>query len=177
MNARFERLVLLALALSAAFVGLWALLAPASFYTGFPGAARHWVAVDGPFNEHMVRDIGALNCALCVLSMVALLHPERALVRATGLTWLIFAMPHLAYHADHLRLYNRMDQVLNLVSLWRWVPRLSCPSGTGTARRRLYRRPERQWSTKQQGRRCEGRCGWWHRSAWTAGGPGAVRNG
>jgi hypothetical protein len=117
MNARFERLVLLALALSAAFVGLWGLLAPASFYTGFPGAARRWVAVDGPFNEHLVRDVGALNCALCVLSMVALLHPERALVRATGLTWLIFAVPHLAYHADHLGLYNRMDQVLNLVSL------------------------------------------------------------
>ena len=93
------------------------MLAPASFYTGFPGAARHWVAVDGPFNEHMVRDIGALNCALCVLSMVALLHPEWALVRATGLTWLIYAVPHLAYHADHLRLYNRTDQVLNLVSL------------------------------------------------------------
>src|SRR5829696_8565727 len=110
MNARFERLVLLALALSAAFVGVWGLLAPASFYTGFPGAARHWVAVDGPFNEHLVRDVGALNCALCLLS-------KRALLRATGLTWLIFAVPHLAYHADHLGLYNRMDQVLNLVSL------------------------------------------------------------
>lgn len=117
MNARYERLVLLALALSAAFVGLWALLAPASFYAGFPGAARHWVAVDGPFNEHLVRDVGALNCALCVLSLVALLRPERAVVRATGLTWLIFAVPHLAYHAHHLGLYNRTDQVLNLVSL------------------------------------------------------------
>src|SRR5215212_8453227 len=85
MNVRFERLVLLALALSAAFVGLWALLAPASFYAGFPGAARHWVPVDGPFKEHLVRDVGALNCALCVLSLVALLRPERAVVRATGL--------------------------------------------------------------------------------------------
>ena len=31
-------------------VGLWAAVAPHSFYDDFPGGGRHWVAVDGPFS-------------------------------------------------------------------------------------------------------------------------------
>jgi hypothetical protein len=45
INARLARLVLLLLALSAAFVGSWAPLAPHSFYADLHGAGRHWVAI------------------------------------------------------------------------------------------------------------------------------------
>ena len=31
-----------------------------------------WVAVDGPFNEHLVRDVGALNLALAFVAAMAL---------------------------------------------------------------------------------------------------------
>ena len=54
-------------------VGGWQTLAPASFYTDFPGAGRHWVSVDGPYNEHLLRDVGQGNLALGVVALVALL--------------------------------------------------------------------------------------------------------
>ena len=38
--------------------GLWATLSPRSFYDEFPGGGRAWVAADGPYNEHLVRDFG-----------------------------------------------------------------------------------------------------------------------
>ena len=116
-HTRADRVALLVLALSAAFVGGWALLAPASFYADFPGGGRHWVAADGPFNEHLVRDVGALYCALVVLTVAALVRPERTITRIAGLTWLAFAVPHLAYHVDHLGIYGPSDQVLNVVGL------------------------------------------------------------
>ena len=39
-------------------------LRAAPFYDDFPGLGRSWVAADGPYNEHLVRDVGALNLAL-----------------------------------------------------------------------------------------------------------------
>jgi hypothetical protein len=47
-------------------VGVWALLAPASFYARFPVSGHAWVAQLPPYNEHLVRDFGALNLALAV---------------------------------------------------------------------------------------------------------------
>ena len=54
---------LLVLAVSALTVGLWALLVPRSFYDDFPLPGRAWVSTLGPYNEHLVRDVGALNLA------------------------------------------------------------------------------------------------------------------
>ena len=73
------------LALSSLQIGAWALFAPRSFYDGFPGAGRSWVSVDGPYNEHLVRDVGALNLAIAVL-LVALpsYRARRAKARAEG---------------------------------------------------------------------------------------------
>ena len=44
-------------------VGLQALFTPRSFYDDFP-LGRGWVAMDGPYNQHLVRDVGSLNLAL-----------------------------------------------------------------------------------------------------------------
>lgn len=57
---------LLVLVATAFVVGVWALLAPRSFYEDFPAAGRGWVS-SLPFNEHLVRDVGALNLAFAVL--------------------------------------------------------------------------------------------------------------
>ena len=89
------------LALSAAFVGFWALLAPSSFYSSFPGLGYTWVAEAGPYDEHLVRDVGALYVAVLVLTVLALLRPTAVRPWAAGLTWLVFAVPHLAFHAAH----------------------------------------------------------------------------
>lgn len=86
------------LALVSLQLGLWALLAPGSFFDDFPGLGRSWIAVDGPFNEHLVRDVGGLNLALFVLLIAAAIRATRDLVMVAGLASLAWGVPHLAYH-------------------------------------------------------------------------------
>lgn len=85
-----------------AVVGVWATAAPASFYASFPGAGLAWVALDGPYNEHLIRDVGALHLALTVVSAAAARAPTVARIRTTALSWLAFAVPHAVYHLTHL---------------------------------------------------------------------------
>ena len=47
--------------------------APASFHEDFPGPGRHWGSVDGPYDEHLLRDVGPGNLAIGVVALVALL--------------------------------------------------------------------------------------------------------
>lgn len=108
-----ERLLLLLLAVSAAQPGLWALAAPRSFYDDFPGLGLHWVADLGPYNEHLVRDIGGFYLALAVLSMLAARSQQRPLLQATAITWLVFQVPHLLLHL-HLAPDYRAGTVLQI---------------------------------------------------------------
>ena len=65
VNTTFRRVILWILNALGAFVGVWALIAPQSFYDAFPSIGfGAWVGVDGPFNEHLIRDVGALYLAL-----------------------------------------------------------------------------------------------------------------
>ena len=57
------RLLLWLLALGNLGVGIQAAFTPRSFYDDFP-LGRGWVAMDGPYNQHLVRDVGSLNLAL-----------------------------------------------------------------------------------------------------------------
>jgi hypothetical protein len=98
-------------------LGVWATFAPRSFYDDFPGGGRHWVAVDGPYNEHFVRDFGSLNLALTAVVAVALVTRARPAVIAAALGWLVFSVPHFVYHARHLDMYDTSDKVLNMVGL------------------------------------------------------------
>lgn len=117
LAARLVRPALFVLAALALQLGLWGTLGPRSFYDDFPTGARSWVSVDGPYNEHLVRDFGQLNLALAVVLIAAFLRPERYLVRTAALASLFFAVPHLAYHAANRDVYETSDQVLNLVAL------------------------------------------------------------
>ena len=99
-------------------VGGWQLLAPRSFYADFPGLGRHWVDGDGPFNEHLLRDVGQGNLAVAVVALVALFSGSVWVARATGLAALVANLPHQAYHQTHLdRLPEPVDQVLQTVTL------------------------------------------------------------
>jgi hypothetical protein len=111
------RVALLALAITGAVVGGWALAFPRSFYDDFPGLGRVWVAVDGPFNEHLVRDVGALNLALGFVAAMALVTASVAVSRAAGGAALIYGVPHLAYHATNLGPFDTVDAVGMIVSL------------------------------------------------------------
>ena len=64
---------------------------PRAFYEDFPGLGRIWDAVDGPFDEHLVRIAAAAR--------------------------LVNAVPHLVYHLRHLGTYDTFDQVGNVISL------------------------------------------------------------
>jgi hypothetical protein len=112
-----RRILLAALAIVAVEIGLWATFAPQSWYDRFPGGGRDWVAVDGPYNEHLVRDVGALYLALAVVTIAALVLLRPVLVRVAALAWLVSGIPHLVYHARHLDPYGTSDKVANIVSL------------------------------------------------------------
>lgn len=117
LAVRLVRPVLMVLAGSAVQLGAWATLAPRSFYDDFPGAGRQWVAGDGPYNEHLVRDFGGLQLALAALLVAAVLRPDRFLVRTAALASALFAVPHFAYHLRHLDVYSTSDKVANVVLL------------------------------------------------------------
>jgi hypothetical protein len=117
MRERVVRVLLIVLGAVALELGVWATLAPRSFYDDFPGLGRMWVAVDGPYNEHLVRDFGGLNLALAVLTFAAALSLSLALVRTAAVAWLVWGVPHLVYHARHLDPFSASDKVLNLGAL------------------------------------------------------------
>ena len=89
-------------ALGNAVVGVWATARPRGFYDDFPGGGHHWVAKAGPYDEHLVLDVGLLSLALTLTLLVALWRRDVILVRTASLAALVFAAPHLAYHARHL---------------------------------------------------------------------------
>jgi hypothetical protein len=117
MSPFLARIVLALLAISSAVVGFWAGFAPRSFYDKFPGGGHEWVSPDGPYNEHLVRDVGTLNLALTVVTVFALVLLARSLVLATAIAWLVYGVPHLVYHARHLGPFSGSDTTTIPVSL------------------------------------------------------------
>lgn len=113
-----RRFLLVALAFTGAYSGFWAYLAPRQWHASFPGFGRSWLPQLGPYNEHLVKDAGAMFLALMVLSLIALRYVHNdVLVRTAGVVWLTFNVLHLSYHLQHLDMYGRLDQVLNVVTL------------------------------------------------------------
>jgi hypothetical protein len=111
------RVGLAVLAVQGAVLGVWAGFAPRSFYDDFPGLGRHWVVVDGPYNEHLVRDVGWLNLALTVVTVWAAVTLARSLVLAVLVGWLVADLPHLVYHAANLDGLSTTDGTAEIVSL------------------------------------------------------------
>ena len=114
---RLRQVALIVIAFSTLLVGVWATVAPRSFYDDFPGMGRVWVSVDGPYNEHLVRDVGSLNLALAFVAVLALITGSTLVARAAGGAALVYGVPHLLYHALHLDPYDTDDQVALLFSL------------------------------------------------------------
>lgn len=115
MTLRIQQVLLVVLGLSAALVGGWATFAAHSFYDSFPGFGHHWVSMDGPFNAHLVRDVGGLYLSLLVVTVCAVRHTN--LARIAGGAWLVFSIPHLIYHATHLHMYGTADKIENMAAL------------------------------------------------------------
>lgn len=111
------RVVLVLLTVPSALIAVWILVAPRSFYDDFPGLGAVWVAPDGPFNEHLLRDYGAALLGLVVLALCAFVWLTRPLVLATGLAWLVAWVPHLVYHVRNLDPFPADEHVALVASL------------------------------------------------------------
>jgi hypothetical protein len=119
MNRTWRRILLALLAVIGVFVGGWALFAPRAFYDAFPFPALFsaWVAGDGPFNEHLIRDVGALYLALAAGSVVAACMRRADASVAIGVAWVVFSVPHLAYHVAHLGHLAPVDAIGQPITL------------------------------------------------------------
>ncbi|MFD6161552.1 hypothetical protein ACFWF7_09020 [Nocardia sp. NPDC060256] len=95
------RIVLAVLAVQGVVIGLWATIAPHSWYTSFPGFGMHWISADGPYNHHLAGDVGAFFLGLAAVTIAALVLNSTAAARIAGIGWLVFSVPHFVYHAFH----------------------------------------------------------------------------
>lgn len=113
---RERRLLLGFLLVTVGTVGVWALLFPASFHNSFP-LGRGWVSLDGPYSEHLIRDVGALNLALAAVLAWAIREPTTARTGLAASAMLIYAVPHLVYHSTHLEPFEPMDAAAQTLAL------------------------------------------------------------
>lgn len=117
MRERILRIGLLYEAGAFALVGFWAAFAPRSFYTDFPGAGRHWISPDGPYNQHLIRDVGELSLALLVVMVAALVTLSIPLVRTALVAVIVNGVLHVVYHTRHLDHFSSSDGVAVIGSL------------------------------------------------------------
>lgn len=117
MAALLARLLFAGLAVVGGVIGVWAEASPTNFYRNFPGFGHHWLPPMGAYNEHMLRDFGALNLGLTVAALVAVVALTRSTALAVGLAWFVYGVPHLAFHLAHTDAYSTADNVANLTSL------------------------------------------------------------
>ena len=117
-----RRVILWFLSVLGAIIGAWALFLPRSFYSTFPdgladGGLAPWVATDGPFNEHLIRDVGALYLALAAGGIVAALSTSGTATRLVAVAWIVFSAPHLLYHSLHLGGLAPLDAIAQPIAL------------------------------------------------------------
>jgi hypothetical protein len=93
------RLGLVLLGLPQLAIGLYALFFSRDFYRDFP-FGRSWAEL-GPYNEHLVTDVGALFCAMGVIALFGAARVDRRLSQAVALGWIVFTVPHLVFHWSH----------------------------------------------------------------------------
>jgi lysylphosphatidylglycerol synthetase-like protein (DUF2156 family) len=111
MREAVLRIGLAVLAVPSLVVGIWAAFFPRGFYDDFPGVGRMWIAPDGPYNQHLVRDVGELNLALVVITAVAAVALTPILVRAVLVGWIVYSVPHLVYHLRNMSPFSTDNQV------------------------------------------------------------------
>lgn len=79
---------------------------PRYFYDDFPSPGREWVSTLGPHNGHLLADVAAMYLALGVPLALAAVSLGGEILRASLVTWLVFAVPHPVYHAATLHHYE-----------------------------------------------------------------------
>lgn len=114
---RWLRGGLVGLAALALLPGVWGTIWPRSFFDDFPGAGNAWVAAFPPYNEHLVRDVGAFYLGYGVLLLAAALVTRRRLVQVSLVAWLVATIPHGIFHVRHLDALETTQAVTQSVLL------------------------------------------------------------
>ncbi len=114
---RWLRGGLAVLAVTPALVGIWATVSPHGFFTSFPGLGRHWVSMVSTYDEHLVRDVGALYLGMLALIALAWWWLDRRLVQAALVASAVAATPHLIYHLTALDGFATGDAVAEIGGL------------------------------------------------------------
>lgn len=116
-HMRWLRGGLLVLAAMALLPGIWGTIWPRSFFDDFPGAGNAWVAAFPPYNEHLVRDVGAFYLGYGVLLLAAALLARRRVVQVALVSWVVATIPHGVFHVRHLDVLDTTQAVLQSVVL------------------------------------------------------------
>jgi hypothetical protein len=101
MNTNFRRTLLAVTAALGLFVGVWAYAFPSAFYSSFPGLGLHWIDVSGPYDEHLIRDVGGLYLGLSAITVWATFSRIAQPGRLAGLGWTVFGLLHFIFHLTH----------------------------------------------------------------------------
>ncbi|WP_205863210.1 hypothetical protein [Planosporangium thailandense] len=118
MNARtWLRVGLVFLAVAQGAAGAVQLLLPRVFYDDFPAAGHPWVSLLPPYNEHLMRDVGAGTLAYVLVVGVAAVSMDRRMVRTALAANLVFSVPHLVFHATHLQHFPPVDAITQTILL------------------------------------------------------------
>jgi hypothetical protein len=118
MKLLLDRISLVFNGVTSAYVGIFAYFAPQAFHAGFPGFGLRWLPQLGPYNEHLLKDVGGFYLAITVLIFVALANARKpVVVPMTGAALLVFNSLHFVYHMTMLHMYEPRDQWLNAVLL------------------------------------------------------------
>lgn len=71
-----------------------------------------WVSVDGPYNEHLLRDTGQGTLAVGAVLLFALWTRSRTAARAAAPAVAVPTVPHTLYHLVHVdKLATAADQI------------------------------------------------------------------
>jgi hypothetical protein len=105
------------LAVTQGAVGAVQLFAPKVFYNDFPTTNHPWVSLIPPYNEHLMRDVGALTLASAFVLAMAAVTMDRLMVRTALVANLIFTVPHFVFHAFHLEAFPTGDAIGQTISL------------------------------------------------------------
>jgi 4-carboxymuconolactone decarboxylase len=143
------RVGLVLLGLPQLALGIWALISPSGWFGTFPGGGQHWLPAYGPFDEHLVTDVGATFLAIGLLLLIAGYLLERRVVQVALVAYLAYDIPHFIFHlgndgvlgsgarvANGLTLGLSVASAAALLALTRRTtaprtPRLAEPAGTG----------------------------------------------
>jgi hypothetical protein len=121
-------------------IAVWGLIAPHSFYASYPGAGHRWVAVMGPYDEHLVRDFAAMELGFAVLLVCAAIWFERRLVLVTGAAFLAATVPHFAYHLTTTEMLSTADNIASLggfvIEIGLVVAAMACAATLGSGPKR-----------------------------------------